>query len=400
MLEVTKDLKKRCDDHDEELVLGFNKDTWPLLINEYYKEGGTVTQRLQLMFEARNGTLMTMLFVGCKNAADRNRIAHSETVAYAMMVLLLAQASIDMFDFIERKIHGLLGNIISIVKSPHNEKMRGYAREMLRIFTGDYDVADKDGLGIRSMVEKFYKELTSEDLLKHIDDGISQMRKDYGRFVLANIAEKLRNRTLSLAEIRYLMERLGSFGRVRQLFGELNGMEYDFSLEPMDAIEVLPISEETTPLLARYMQLCHDGEKLPPDTEDALVLRLRELRQEARANGGVLPDGSLYQLYVELGNKKAALAMLAQAGDELTASRKRLNRINVTKLKLEKEENESNKISNPTGTLPEILDCYAAAFRAGGCRDTSTAKAGLLDAAAHAGIAVQHVQRVTEPGLR
>jgi hypothetical protein len=354
MLAVTRDLKKRCDDHDSELVVGFTMETWPMLVNEYYEKGGTVTQRLQWMFNKRCGNLMTMMFVACKDTVDRDKLPHSSLVADCMMVLHLAQSSIDLYDFIVSKIQSMLGGAMRIIKSNHNEQMRGYAKEMLRLLTRDAKVSEKEGLRIRDLVEKFYKDLTSESLLSAIDDSIADMRNDYGRFVIATLALRVRQHTLSLRDLRFLMARLGTFANTRQFVSELRSLQFDFEADPMDVTDELPISEDATPLLHQFLVLCFDGKRIEVTEEPEAVVRARELRQEARANGGRLPEGSLVQLYRERGTKRAVDELLAAAGPELDASRRAFRKLSVSAYKTKSKQNErNNKTDNgiPGGQL-------------------------------------------------
>jgi hypothetical protein len=401
MLGITKDLKKRCDDHDGELVLGFTMDTWPLLVNRYYEEGGTVTQRLQWMFNQRNGNLMTMLYVACKDSADRNKIPHSAVVADAMMVLQLAQSSIDLFDFIERKIHSMLGGHMKIVKSTHNEKMRGLGKEMLRILTNGYEVDDKDGERIRSLVEKFYHELTSEALLQCIDDSISDMRKDYCRFVLATLAGKVERRELSFHELKLIMARIGSFKNTRTFVGELRRLKVDPASDPMDVKDELDLQADTTPLLAEFSRLCHDGETMKADPEDERSVRLRELRQEARRNQGALPEGSLIQLYRELGTKKAVDEWLADAGEELSLSRKHFRKMNVSNYKTKTKNGKNNNVQSGAGkTSTEVPEHHQAIVNAGVGGYAGGTAVGRPDVAPCAPISIRRMEKIFQPGVR
>jgi hypothetical protein len=366
MMACSRELKQRCDDHDEELVIGFTIDTWPGLSKRYFNEGGTVTQRIQLMFKEKVGNLMTMIHVGCKNCCDVNSVPHSLLVAHGMMVLELSTSSIDLFDFIVRKIRTMLGDAMRIVKSNHNERMRNYAREFVRLLTPGYELPESEATQIRGMTEKFYGILTSEDLLKSIDNCISDMRNDYGRFVLTILAGKVQQRSLSLLDIKLITARVGSFANTRRFVEELRSLQVDPSDDPMDVKDELNLSPDTTPLLSEFLRLCHDDEKMEVEKEDERKVRLRELRQEARANGGVLPEGSLIQLYKELGTKKAVDELLSAAGDELIRSRRVLRKLNVTKYKQElKEKTHGRSLSQSGEQIPGHCQAVMLAQRGG-----------------------------------
>lgn len=338
LLQNSYNLKARCDAHDRELVENFCSSIWYPLTGKYLEDGGTLTQKMQINFDRTFSNDLSLIYIACKNALDRQRVPHSDIIADAMMVLQLAQTGIELYNYIENRILRIVNGIgeCSVTKSRHNELMAGCAREIIRLLRAG-SCCDKDASDIRQLVARFQQKLSSQDLLNMIEGSIESMRQDYIEYILANLRINLEKRSLRLSDLRLLRIRMGTFDQVRGFLSELSAIPLRIppeceDVDIFDVAESLPDSTEGS-LLFRFRRLCIEDKVGAPEKEDSRASLCRSLRQQARANGGVLPTVTLKQLYREQGTKRSVDLLLLEAGDELNRTRKVLRKIPVKDLR-------------------------------------------------------------------
>lgn len=339
------DLQSRCNKHDVEQVRIFCRSIYPSLVDRYIEDGGTLTTKMQLLFQNNYKNQLSKIYLSTKNVLDKIRVPESELCTKIEMVAMLAFTGIEFYDTMCKKVDSLLDGFgrVKRMKSSHNEKILCAAKELLRIIGGDKDrngLPEKESLDARTFVAQFQSGLVSEGLLAIVESGISALRTDYIEYLIATLRIKLHRHELSITDIRTLVARVGSIKNVRKLLTEIAdtipyGETEATAAEYPDAIDLALMLPDPVPdsALFTFRRLCLEDHVLLPEKEDEQKVRCRELRQEARSNGGALPLGTLKALYAELKTKKAVSELLRAAGEELGETLKIFDKIRVKELK-------------------------------------------------------------------
>ena len=339
------DLQSRCNKHDVEQVRVFCRSIYPSLVDRYIEDGGTLTTKMQWLFQNKYENQLSKIYISTKNVLDKIRVPESELCTKIEMVLMLAFTGIEFYNEMCRKVDSLLDGFgrVNRVKSFHNEKFLCAAKELLRIIGGGKDksgLPEKESSAARTFVAQFQSGLVSEGLLAIVESGISALRADYIEYLIATLRIKLHRHELSITDIRTLVARVGSVKNVRKLLAEIAdtipyGETDATAAEHPDAIDLASMLPDSVPdsALFTFRRLCLEDHVLLPEKEDEHKVRCRELRQEARSNGGALPLGTLKALYAELKTKKAVSELLRAAGEELGETLKMFDKIKVKELK-------------------------------------------------------------------
>lgn len=337
MYAIAFDLQGRCNSHDLEQVRTFCRNIYPSLLPEYLDAGGTLTTKLQLLFQKNYSDQLNKIYFATKNAIDKARMPFSDLCAKVQMVAMLAHTGIEFYDVMCHKVDNLLDGFgrVHRVKSNHNEKLLCAAKELMRSLGGDgKNLPDKESADARTFAAKFQKELIGEGLLGMVESGIVSLMTDYIEFVIASLRIKLERRQITVTDIRTLLARVGSIKNVRKLLEEISLIPFrdDGDMDAMDLAHELSDTESES-ALTTFRRLCLDDHVLMPEKEDETKVRRREVRQEARQNGGCLPMGTLKALYAEMRTKKAVNEFLRSAGTELDKTIIEFDKLKVKELK-------------------------------------------------------------------
>lgn len=340
MRDVARDLISRSNQHDRCMVKTFCHRIFPSLVDTYIEDGGTLTSKLHVAFQRRYATLMEQIYLSSKNVLDKGRVPESELGAKIQMVLMLCHTGIELYNLICERVDRLLEGFGSMtrLKSQHNEKILCSAKELMRLVEGKPEnVMDEDSQEVkdaRDFCAQFQKELTNEELLQLIESGIVSLQIDFTEYAIAILRIRMEHRRLSVASVRTLLARVGTPANVRRLLKEIASIPYTDNGET-DAIDLAQSLPDSAPesAIATFRRLCVEDHVLLPEKEDERKVRCRELRQEVRANKGLLPHGTLKALYAEMKTKKAVSELLMEAGKELGDTLKVLDRTKVKELK-------------------------------------------------------------------
>lgn len=337
MRTVAFDLQSRCNSHDMEQVRTFCRNIYPSLLQDYIDSGGTLTTKMQLLFQQNFSSQLNQIYFATKNAIDRAKIPCSDLCAKIQMVAMLAHTGIEFYEVMCGKVDRLLDGFgrVTRLKSNHNEKLLCAAKELMRtIGNGNQQLPEKESADARTFAAHFQKELVSEGLLGMVESGILSLMTDYIEYVIATLRIKLSRKEMTITDIRTLLARVGSIKNVRRLLDEIDFIPFtdDGEMDAMDLSPLLPDSKAGS-ALATFRRLCLDDHVLMPEKEDERKVRQREVRQEARGNAGLLPVGTLKALYAEMGTKKAVSMFLKEAGSELDKSVNELNKLKIKDLK-------------------------------------------------------------------
>lgn len=330
------DLIGRCNAHDIAQVNVFCRDIYPPLVKNYIEEGGTLAMKLQTQFYSEHRARIDLIYFATKNAVDKMNVGHSDLLANIFMITMFAHTGIEFYNLMAQKTDKLMEGFgkITRIKSHHNEKMLCAAKELLRACGCPNELPDKEATHARTLSAQFQRLLTNEDLLKMFEQGITSLRMDYIEFVIATLRLRLADNSLSMSDVRALHSRLGSIKNVRLLLTEIAAIPLPYGSK-VDVIELAQTLPDVAPQsgLATFRRLCMEDNTMQLDPEAPQTVRLRELRQETRSNLGVLPVGTLRQLYAELGTKKAVIELLALGGAELKLSIKEMKAMKIEKKK-------------------------------------------------------------------
>lgn len=337
MYAIAFDLQGRCNSHDLEQVRTFCRNIYPSLLPEYIDAGGTLTTKMQILFQKNYSAQLDRIYFATKNAIDKARMPVSDLCAKIQMVAMLAHTGIDFYEVMCRKVDNLLDGFgrVSRTKSNHNEKLLCAAKELLRSIGGkEKNLPDKESADARTFAAQFQKELVSEGLLGMMESGIVTLMTDYIEFVIASLRIRMAHGSITVTDIRTLCVRVGSIKNVRKLLEEISLIPFQDNgdMDAMDLAHELPDAEANS-ALATFRRLCLDDHVLMPEKEDEQKVRQREVRQEVRQNEGCLPLGTLKALYVEMGTKKAVAEFLKSAGPELDKTVAEFNKLKVKELK-------------------------------------------------------------------
>lgn len=333
---VASDLISRCTAHDLAYVHQYTHDIYPSLVSAYLEAGGTITIKLQAEFYKQHDQRIKLIYFATKNALDKMRLSPSDLMTDIFMITMLTQTGIEFYNLIGQKTDKLMQGYgrITRVKSNHNEKMLCAARELLRLFGCLDQMPEEIARHPRALTFQFQSELTDIGLLNTIEQSLISLRMDYIEFIIASLRLKLNDGSLSLTDIRTLVARVGTIANVRRLLTEIA----DIPLPQSDGWDVIDLAQSlpdsaAESALATFRRLCIDNHVLLPTPEDEQTVRLRELRQEARSNNGMLPMGTLKNLFAQAGTKKAVQELLAKGGQELELTAKWLRGVKVGELK-------------------------------------------------------------------
>ena len=252
------------------------------------------------------------------------------------MITMLTHTGIEFYELIGQKTDKLMQGFgkITRLKSNHNEKMLCAAKELIRLLGCPNQMPEDISAHPRTLTAQFQRELTDIGLLNTIEQSLISLRMDYIEFVIASLRMKLTAGHFPLSDVRTLVMRVGSIENVRRLLTEIAEIPLPQSpdWDVVDLAQSLPDSVAES-AISTFRRLCMDNRELLPTPEDEQVVRLRELRQEARSNNGTLPMGTLRNLFATLGTKKAVQELLANGGKELENSAKMLRGMKVGELK-------------------------------------------------------------------
>lgn len=330
------ELQNRCNAHDVAQVNVFCRHIFQPLVNDYIASGGTLAQKMQNAFYRMCTTQIDRIFFATKNAMDKVRLPHTLTLTNIQMVSMMANTGIEYYRLIEQKIRSMMLGIgpVTCAKSGFNEKMLCSAKELLRSLGANVDMPEKECNDVRTLTAQFQRELVNNNLMKIIESSILLLYTEFIEFVIASLRMKIEEGQIPVAYIRTLKERLGSTENIRRLLKEISQIPLptDEEWDIIDLMQQLPDSVEGS-AIGTFRRLCLEDHVLNVQPEDETVILLRQLRQEARNNDGILPLGTLKQLYVERGTKQSVIDLLNAGGEELSASVKRLKRTKVSDFK-------------------------------------------------------------------
>lgn len=334
--DLSIDLMSRCNAHDLVYVEQYTRDIYPSLVQPYIKAGGTITIKLQAQFHTQHAQRINLIYFATKNALDKMRVSSSDLMTDICMITMLTQTGIEFYNLICQQTDRLMQGFgrITRVKSHHNERMLNSARELLRLLGCPAEMPEEVASHPRTLTAQFQRELTSVGLLDTIEHSLVSLRMDYIEFVIASLRMKLSSGLVPLQDIRTLVSRVGSIANVRLLLTEIAAIPLPTS-EEWDVIDLAQSLPDCGPesAIATFRRLCIDNHELLPLPEEEQTVRLRMLRQEARSNNGLLPLGSLKQLFAEMGTKKAVQELLAKGGKELELTVKWLRSVKVGELR-------------------------------------------------------------------
>lgn len=293
--------------------------------------------KMQLLFYNKYSSQLDKIYFATKNAIDKIRIPVGDLCSKVQMVAMLAHTGIEFYEVMCRKVDSLLDGFgrVSRIKSNHNEKILCAAKELMRSIGGkNISLPEKEAADARTFAAQFQKELIGEGLLNMVESGIISLMTDYIEFVIASLRIKLARGHMTVTDIRTLLARMGSIKNVRKLLEEIALIPFrdDEDTDTLDLSHTLPDSEADS-ALGTFRRLCLDDHVLMPEKEDETKVRQREIRQEARRNGGILPTGTLKALYAELWTKKAVVEFLKEAGPEMEKTIVEFNKMRVKEWK-------------------------------------------------------------------
>lgn len=330
------DLIARCNAHDVAQVNVFCRHIFKPLLNDYIQSGGTITIKLQNTFQRMYKAQLDRIFFATKNAMDKARLPNTLLLSNIQMVSMLAHTGMEYYNLMEQKVKSMMEGIgqVTCIKSRHNEKMLCSAKELLRALGASTAMPEKESNDVRTLAAQFQRELVNENLMKIIESSILSLYTDYTEFVIASLRLKVEEGRMPVAYIRALMERLGSKKNIRHLLTEIA----QIPLPPGDDWDVIDLSQSLPDAaqgsaLSIFRRLCLEDHLLNTQPEEETAVLHRQLRQEARGNEGVLPMGTLKQLYAERGTKKSVIDLLTSAGAELAESVKRVKSTKVCDFK-------------------------------------------------------------------
>ena len=330
------DLQRRCNAHDSSMVETFCRNIYPSLVEIYKNSDGSLTSKLQSSFYKNYQTQLDLIYFSTKNAIDKARIPDSSLASNVQMISMLANTGIEFYNLMCKKVDGLLDGFgrVARIKSQHNEKILCSAKELLRELCSGRDLPEKESEDARKLAAQFQKELTGEGLLQMMEGSIISLQTDFIEFCIASIRMKIHEKKMLISDIRTLLARLGSMKNVRKLLEEIEAtpLSEENEFDMIDLAQSLPNSLEGS-ALCKYRRLMLEDHVLLPEKEDEKIVRQRELRQEARSNNGKLPDGTLKQLFAELGTKKAVQDLITSAGPELNRTAIIFRGMKVSQLK-------------------------------------------------------------------
>ncbi len=322
-------LIKECNYFDTAFLHEILGPRFAPLVDDYIEAGGSLVSRMQVAYLEKHRPVMTQMYYCTKNALDHLRLPHSDMLTDLLLITMLARTCVEMYAALAQKMQKVLGAFkpVPVDKSRWSDKLLNCASQLCTYMKLDnVELPEREYNEARQACKNFHR--AAMDDWGTLTNGIADaMTMHYVEFVLATLRIRLAEGTVGLPLLRELFHRLASKDNVRRLLDEL---ESTVPYSPADGKDAFDLAEELPSgpempgdkpgdkamrqaPLATFRRILMMGGQLVPNESPELI-RHRELRQEARSNGGSLPTGTLQQLYKELKTKKAVVALLQDAG--------------------------------------------------------------------------------------
>lgn len=298
------------------------------LSDEYFDEGGEFYVRLFNGFREMCRQDLDLVYLCTKNMINHTLCPHADLVTSLQMVLLMAHTSIEFNQAVQKRVEKLIADIadVEVKKTQHCEKLVSACKAILDVVFDDekYPASEKDLSDCRRLACKFQEKLAGEEMRELIDRSAWDLRRDFMVFVSVRLRQKLDAGCMTRADLRCLLERLGTKQNVRAVIDALLASPLPdipdadvFDL--MDAYEI-PDDGPHKEVMHEFMRLCVENRVKIPSEEDITTRVGRYLRRMVyRSYTATVPDEYLAFMYHTMGTKKAVTALLESAGKEVMA---------------------------------------------------------------------------------
>lgn len=331
-------LQMRIKDNDKILVLKWCRriDTRCIYAEGFYDDGGSVVSKLVLAYKDRFKKLWEVVRLDCRNATRYMKTDHPDIVSVLMEIEALTNTGIELFDVCVKKMKQMvLGHgKSSIIKSTHHESMRNAAHNLLRKFVkGEAEMPETElkyaRMHLASMQEHMVDEGSGDFFQKQFDS----LGCDFTLYMLASIRMGIENGDVGVGAIRNVYDRLGSKKKVRKFFGQLRHVPV-----PQDCCDAFDLADAIVEYggsrseIDRFRKMC-EGNEFHKSEEPDEIQEARIIRQQARRNNGMLPDGILRVMIGYYKTKTALIDHLESIGYEVRPTLKRIRKMKMADLK-------------------------------------------------------------------
>lgn len=331
-------LQMRIKDNDRVIVLKWCRrtDGSSTFAHRFFEDGESIVSRFVLAYQKRFKTLWDVVRLDCRNAAKHLKTQQPSIVATLLEIEALTNTGIELFDVCVRKMKQLvLGHgKTSIVKSTHHESMRNATHNLLRrLVAGSLSIPETETRYARQHLADMQKAMSEEGQGDFFQQQFDFMTEDFARYIPACIRLGMECGRAGFGAVRYIYYRLGTRHRVEKFFSQLRDIPLDDDgADVYDVMDAIAGYNGKKTEVDRLVRMCIKDERHElPDSEDKQEARL--LRQQARRNGGILPDGMLRVMVGYYKTKKSLVEHLSSVGFELGPTLKKVNGMKASELK-------------------------------------------------------------------
>ena len=338
--EATERLQRMCNVSNRELVTAQAEmvSAKGLYVKDYYEDGGDIINRLSAGFHRMFGVELKRLRLDNKWIAEQMNLKHPDLIAEIFTLQALASTDIELLEHCQKDIMNYgRGKIRDKgVRGSHSEPMLGAAKALADQFVDrNVYIPTEPAIMMRNHMKEFHQRLTSPDMLDFFNGQFLALKMDFVEYYFARLRMEQEEGRVNLAAIRDVWYRMGSKGKVKQLFKELFRMPIskEEGTDALDLARSISLSKKKQEAMNSFRSLCVNDERILPPEEPKEVWQHRVLRIVARKSNGVIPNEILASLMQAHGTKKALMEQLEKAGFELKPTLNKVRKMKASELK-------------------------------------------------------------------
>lgn len=296
---------------------GFCRAVLAGLENEYIAEGTDMITLAQMQFSQFINDTMQHFFISCKQALDDINYPHSLSCARILVSAGMAEFFINVTTSFHEVIKSRTGFIPELISPAPVEEIRTSGTRLLEHLVRK-EVPEESGLRARAMLDKLTKIVLGDEMVELIKKAEHRLQFEYTEYFLASICMSLNAGTpIKITVLKTLFFKLRDKKRIIKLLSDLKAIPVtDSEGNTMDVMDLsLEMPNYSIPSLneLRYLSM---SDKRRYTEKEIRNVTIDLLRKEIQENNGVLPMGSLKQLYSEYGTKKAMQQLFTEMGTD------------------------------------------------------------------------------------
>lgn len=299
---------------------------------QYIAEGSNVITTAQMEFSQMIANDISLFYISGKQALDDIHYPNSAPCAHALLTLGIAELFLSVSDNLHTIIHNRTGRKPLLINTKDVETVRSTANELIAVLVRS-EVPKESGEHARTILNRMTSVVIGDRMAEVIHKSEQRMQFEYIEYFLATLATYLHNETrIPFSMLRSMMFKLREKKRVIQLLNDIKEVTTSLFSDSADVFELsLEIHSAGSKAIDEFRYLAMNDKRRYTEAEIRKV-SINILRNEIKENNGLLPLGSLKQLYSEYHTKKAMEQLFTDMGADGKATLKVLRKMRVCEL--------------------------------------------------------------------